>query len=165
MITSINEFKKVMNENARFWEKQIKSFLNKFELNQLTQQDIDLISEEDWTDITSDFELSEAFIKHFQDKFDDLAWDNISGKQKLSENFILEFKDKLFMHYVLQYQTLTEDFIRKLIALNVDIDWDAISYNDKIILSEEFLDEFKDFIDFDLYEQRNEDYYENNPQY
>jgi hypothetical protein len=58
-----------------------------------------------------------------------------------------------------------EDFIRKLIALNVDIDWDAISYNDKIILSEEFLDEFKDFIDFDLYEQRNEDYYENNPQY
>lgn len=46
----------------------------------------------EWEDISEDCELSEDFIREFQDKVD---WKRISEYQTLSEGFKNEFKDNI----------------------------------------------------------------------
>ena len=69
-----------------------------------------------WDNISRDkeLELSEEFIREFQDK---LYWPYISRYQKLSEDFISEFIDKVNMFYVSEYQNVSSDFIISRSAL------------------------------------------------
>ena len=68
-----------------------------------------------WDNISKDeeLELSENFIREFQDK---VNWTWISKYQKLSEDFMREFQDKLYWPYISIYQKLSEDFIREFIS-------------------------------------------------
>jgi hypothetical protein len=69
-----------------------------------------------WDNISKDeeLELSEDFIREFQDK---LYWTYISIYQKLSEDFIREFISKVNMFYVSEYQKVSHDFIISRSAL------------------------------------------------
>lgn len=55
----------------------------------------------DWVKISVMQELSEDFIREFQNK---LNWYYISKYQKLSDDFIQEFKDKLDGKCISEYQ-------------------------------------------------------------
>ena len=68
-----------------------------------------------WDNISKDeeLELSEDFIREFQDK---VNWTWISKYQKLSEDFMREFQNKLYWPYISIYQKLSEDFIREFIT-------------------------------------------------
>ena len=57
----------------------------------------DIITKEQWKDISKYQDLSEEFIREFQDKVD---WYWISVSQKLSEDFINEFKDRLDLNEI-----------------------------------------------------------------
>ena len=53
-----------------------------------------------WREISRDCDLSEDFIREYQD---DVHWDCISINQKLSKDFIIEFKDKLNLKLMVKY--------------------------------------------------------------
>ena len=53
---------------------------------------IQIHSNVDWNYISSQYILSENFIREFKDE---VNWYYISPYQKLSENFIREFKDEV----------------------------------------------------------------------
>jgi len=89
-----------------------------------------------WAIISSEYSLSEDFIREFKDN---VNWYNISTYQKLSEDFIREFKDKVKWNYISASQKLSEDFIREF---KDNVNWDNISEYQK--LSEDFIREFKD---------------------
>ena len=73
-----------------------------------------------WSCVSLDGNLSEDFIRKFQDK---VNWTYITRYQKLSESFIEEFQDKIDWRYISYYQILSENFIRK--------------FSDKLILSKD----------------------------
>lgn len=65
----------------------------------------------DWfEDISLNQNLSEDFIREFQDK---LEWRLISSWQKLSESFIQEFSHKLNWRRISTKQRLSKEFIAK----------------------------------------------------
>lgn len=63
-----------------------------------------------WEVISSSYELSEEFIKEFQNN---VIWFKISQFQTLSEKFIREFQDKVSWHHIFRYQNLSSDFIKE----------------------------------------------------
>ena len=67
-----------------------------------------------WYYIATYHELSENFIKKFQNELEKY-WFWISKHQKLSENFIIEFKDKVHWGNIVIYQKISRDFIYKMI--------------------------------------------------
>ena len=93
-----------------------------------------------WSKISTDYKLSENFIREFKDKVD---WVYISKHQILSENFIKEFEDKVDWFWICFSQTLSEDFIREF---QNKVDWIYISINQN--LSENFINEFKSEVDW-----------------
>jgi len=70
-------------------------------------------------------ELSENFIREFQDKLD---WSFICQDQRLSEEFIIEFKDKVNWKFVSGYQKLSLKFIKDNID-KLDIDFLLMNNN------------------------------------
>ena len=94
----------------------------------------------DWNYISEYQILSESFIKEFQDKVD---WERVSEFQILSENFIKEFQDKVDWNYISIYQNLSEDFIKEF---QDKINWNYISQSQN--LSEDFIKEFQDKVDW-----------------
>ena len=70
----------------------------------------------DWLYISKFQTLSEDFIREFKDK---VWWRNIFVEQKLSEDFILEFKDEAYAYnywtYAFEFQQLSEEFKNKII--------------------------------------------------
>ena len=94
-----------------------------------------LITEEQWKEISRRQNLSENFIREFQDK---VYWDSISMRQKLSESFIREFQDKVNWYIISEWQNLSEDLIREF---QDKVDWYWISIYQK--LSEDFIREFR----------------------
>ena len=61
--------------------------------------------------------IIETYKKHFEwltiiNKYNN-DWKCISEKQNLSEDFIREFQDKVDWKYISKYQKLSEDFIRE----------------------------------------------------
>ena len=88
-----------------------------------------------WTDISCRKNLSESFIRKFQNKVD---WYYISELQKLSEDFIRKFQDKVNWRLISEHQKLSEPFIREF---QDRVDWYWISVTQK--LSNEFIEEFK----------------------
>ena len=89
----------------------------------------------DWRWISKYQNLSESFIREFQDKVD---WGRISKYQKLSESFIRECQDKVDWHWISICQNLSEDFICEF---QDKVEWYRISTYQK--LSNEFIEEFK----------------------
>lgn len=113
------------------------------------------------------YELPEDFIKQFECH---MCWNKIAMRQQLSENLIIEKWDAVSWLDILQYQILSESFLRKLIemfAINppknfnpyrqdlrfgddeyrnnaIDILWKYISNCQK--LSEDFIREFQDVV-------------------
>ena len=96
----------------------------------------------DWKNICKNKQLSENFIREFQDKVD---WLYISVYQKLSEDFIREFQYKVNWYRITINQKLSEKFIREF---QNKVDWDNISKYQK--LSEDFIREFKDKVYWDF---------------
>ena len=107
----------------------------------------------DWYYISEYQKLSEDFIRKFQDKVD---WGYISICQKLSENFIREFQNKVNWDFISQYQKLSKDFIREF---QNKVNWDNISKYQK--LSEDFIREFKLNIDYDNWLYKSTDFKKN----
>ena len=106
-----------------------------------------------WSKISTDYKLSENFIREFKDKVD---WVYISKHQILSENFIKEFEDKVDWYNICVYQKLSEDFIREF---KNKVIWIYISINQK--LSENFIKEFKsevDWFDVSVYQKLSENF-------
>ena len=106
----------------------------------------------DWYYISWRQNLSESFIREFQDK---VCWGWISRYQKLSEDFIREFKDKVNWYYISDYQKLSENFIREF---QDEVIWYCISRSQK--LSENFICEFEDKVSWEyiLEYQLSEDF-------
>jgi hypothetical protein len=63
-----------------------------------------------WNHISTHTDISEDFIREFQDKLD---WDSISQYQNLSESFMEEFKHKLDWYLISTFQKMSKDFIIK----------------------------------------------------
>ena len=107
----------------------------------------------DWYYISGYQKLSEDFIREFKDKVD---WYYISTYQKLSDNFIREFKDKVDWYYISTFQKLSDNFIREF---KEKVDWLSISIYQK--LSENFIREFKDLVEWyqiSIYQKLSEDF-------
>lgn len=92
--------------------------------------------EVNWRWVSEYQKLSESFIRKFRNKVD---WTVISAYQKLSNEFIEEFQDKVDWNKISIFQKLSEPFIRKF---KDKVDWCRISIYQK--LSNEFIEEFKD---------------------
>ena len=107
-----------------------------------------LISCFQWYDISIHQNLSEDFIREFQDK---VSWDCISKYQNLSESFIHEFQDKVDWNLISIYQKLSEDFIHEF---QDKVDWLGISTYQK--LSESFIREFQDKVRWNWISERQE---------
>ena len=94
----------------------------------------------DWKEISKFQNLSENFIRKYQDK---VNWRNISNYQKLSEDFIRDHQDKVDWTNISHHQTLSEDFIREF---QDKVNWAIICTYQK--LSEDFIREFQDRVDW-----------------
>jgi hypothetical protein len=81
--------------------------LNKYLLKNIFEDKVDFNF---WHTISREYELSEDFIRIYQDK---LNWYYISEYQDLSEKFIIEFKDKVNVNLVLKNQKLSIKFLNK----------------------------------------------------
>lgn len=79
--------------------------MEKFETNIIANE---LTNSNNWFDISINYELSEEFIRKFQNK---VIWHYICQYQKLSESFIMELKNKVSWLYISRYQKLSEKFI------------------------------------------------------
>ena len=62
----------------------------------------------DWDWISAAYDLSEDFIREFQDQVD---WGFISINQKMSEKFIREFQNKIRWDYIITQESLSNNFI------------------------------------------------------
>ena len=98
------------------------------------------LDEVSWVNVSRNIQLSENFIREFQDK---IYWHYISEYQKLSENFIREFQDKVNWTYISERQNLSEEFIREFQG---KVDWNCISCYQK--LSENFIREFQNKVNW-----------------
>jgi len=86
-----------------------------------------------WHTISVYWNLSENFIREFQDKVD---WNDIFKWQKLSEDFIREFQDKVSWKKISCYQELSKDF---LLEFKDKVDWDFIE-----IFTKEDIEEYEE---------------------
>jgi len=93
------------------------------------RQLLKLTNEKGWVYISRCQNLSESFIREFQNKVD---WFFISKYQKLSESFIREFQDKVDWDWVSKYQKLSEDFIGEFWD---EVNWECISLSQKLSYS------------------------------
>ena len=75
-----------------------------------------------WGHISMKIDLSEGFIREFQDH---VYWNYISSYQKLSEEFIREFEDKIDWDRIPASQILSDEFI---LEFNGRIDWELYFY-------------------------------------
>ena len=94
----------------------------------------------DWTKLSIHQDLSESFIRKFEDQVD---WNCISQCQNLSESFIHEFADKVAWGSILacgRHAHLSEDFIRRHKKYIKKKDWRYI--NPERRWSDNFLTEF-----------------------
>ena len=66
-----------------------------------------LVDEADWFTISQSIDLSEDFIREFQDY---VCWGYISVYQVLSEDFVREFKDKVYWDEISRNQKISVDF-------------------------------------------------------
>ena len=106
-----------------------------------------------WYEISKYQQLSENFIKEFQDR---VYWKYISMYQPLSEDFIREFQGRVKWKWISAYQHLSEDFIRKF---KNRVKWEYISISQH--LSEDFIREFQDRVDWiciSIYQHLSEDF-------
>jgi len=95
---------KKYKQNGKLTEKEKKKFIKK-------------INNDDWFYISGSQELSEGFIREFQDKVD---WLIIFKYQKLSEDFIDEFKNKVKWISIFSCQKLSKNFIMEF---EKKVDW------------------------------------------
>jgi hypothetical protein len=73
-----------------------------------------LLNEEiDWNTICTKYELTEEFIREFQDKLTNKCWKYIAIYNKLNEAFIEEFKDKFNWYLINKHQVLSKEFLNK----------------------------------------------------
>ncbi len=129
---SIEKLKKDMNiYNILKKQKVSEDFIREF---------IGWMGGPEWGLISYCQNLSESFIREFQDK---VEWGLISYCQNLSESFIREFQDKVDWSYISIGQNLSESFIREF---QDKVHWNDLSENQ--ILSENFLLEFKDRLNY-----------------
>ncbi|MFW6024998.1 MAG: hypothetical protein ACOCRX_01520 [Candidatus Woesearchaeota archaeon] len=70
----------------------------------------DDILEEDWRLISSNFILTDRFIREYHNY---VNWEYASAFQKLSEAIIREFKDKVDWEWICITQQLSENFIEE----------------------------------------------------
>ena len=65
-----------------------------------------------WENISHKYNLSEDFIREFQDKviwYNKVYWAHICRHQKLSKEFIVEFADKVNFQYILMNENISND--------------------------------------------------------
>jgi len=77
----------------------------------LKAYDWEKIYDINWYTVSKYRDLSEGFIREFQDM---VFWKWISWEQKLSKNFIKEFKDKLDLKTMLREKKISQEFYNEL---------------------------------------------------
>ena len=103
----------------------------------------DELEYDDWDYISLKSNLSEIFIREFQDE---LVWESISRNEHLTKNSIREFKDEVDWNFISLNRNLTEDFIREFQEL---FNWIFVVRYQK--MSDSFVIEFNEIIDFNDY--------------
>jgi hypothetical protein len=137
-------------------EKTIRMLVENFDIN-------------DWYWLVKRQNLSEDFILEFQDhieirnldytksfsigfleKIYDILIHDISdySDEDLSDNFISVFQDDIDFYELSRVKVLSESFIRQYLTHFDDRTWTVISESQK--LSQDFIREFKDFLDWDM---------------
>lgn len=58
-----------------------------------------------------DINVSEDFIREYENKLDPSSWIGISRNQCLSEEFIREFQDKVYWKFIREKQKLSDEFL------------------------------------------------------
>ncbi len=106
----------------KYSEEEIREYISK-----------NVLSSDEWRDISYYQTLSEDFIREFHEE---VHWYYISAKQKLSEGFIKEFKDKVHWYYISYMQVLSESFIREFSG---EVHWYSISLNQVLSRSSKYL--------------------------
>lgn len=89
--------------------------------------------------------INEDLIREFEDYWD---WEKLTANEALvlSEDLILKFSHKLAWHKILANDTLTNSLYVKF---HKKIEWEPFSkISSRLIFSDDFLDTFKDNIDF-----------------
>jgi len=107
-------------------KKEIEKLIKELELNCSIKEFPNKVN---FYNITEYQDLSEDFIRKFQDKFDEDCWIEISYGQDLSEEFIREFQDKVDWYWISKNQNLSEEFI---IEFRNKIDWNRLRLNDQV---------------------------------
>jgi hypothetical protein len=91
----------------------------------------------DWNKVSRQPDLTEDFIREFQDHLD---WEVISAQNTLSEDFIREMKDKVDWNEISMREDLDEDFIREF---QDRVNWCYVSDSVWEDLSPEFRKKFE----------------------
>jgi hypothetical protein len=119
-----------MTSIARDIKHSLINYVKYKDMKELTNKTLDLIKSGNFTSfvaISYEYNLSEEFIRQYQDKLD---WGWVCLKQKLSEEFIIEFKDKIRCYFLVEnkhihtYSKSTQIFILKdMLANPYDLDY------------------------------------------
>jgi hypothetical protein len=103
-----------------------------------------------WEDLCYYCKMTESIMRRYSHL---LHWEYVSSEQALSEEFIEDFKDKInwtSFSSCGKYSLLgeyPEDFFRKYVNR---LNWKRLPSFVYCKLSEEFLDEYKDYVDFEM---------------
>lgn len=73
--------------------------------------------------------LSEDFIRGYQNEIPAILWNKICTYKELSEDFIIEFQDKLNWYNISYFQNLSEEFIGEH---QEKLNWVLVINNEKI---------------------------------
>lgn len=129
------DYEKFLNEIYQFWV--CGKSLKKIRQLENVLRDLSFIRRD----------LTEGFLREYSDY---LNWNIICQFQHLSESFMHDFRDKLEWYHICQNQILSEKFIRQHVDYLDESCWAAISEHIENNLSESFIREFKDFVQWDF---------------
>lgn len=96
-------------------------------------------------DLIFSFYLTKNFVRKYADI---LNWNFVCAWQKFDGDFLMEFKDKVKWETALEEQIFSEEWIRKNADWFEHEHWYHLSDNKKLKLSESFLREYKDQLEW-----------------
>ena len=103
-----------------------------------------LIQKEGWSYVSNIYNISEDFMRKYNQYFDAECWSGVSNKNDLSLDFLDEFKDKLnWISITDNYKGINDDFVERFKDY---ICWEFIPGN--LNVSEKLIDKYHDKIDW-----------------
>lgn len=104
--------------------------------------------------MTGQYTPFDLYIIQHQNEFKKEHWDDLSEKYVLSEDMIRLFQNKLNWYNIARYQELSSSFIKEFIDYQLKDLMDIICKYQ--LLSDEFFDEFRSKIDWNIVIKRGD---------